>query len=56
RVHSVLGRETVVDAGVLDKELVVTEGQLRLSPGAAVAIRETADSRDEQAPVQDGGQ
>lgn len=56
RVHSVLGRETVVDAGVLDKELVVTEGQLRLSPGAAVAVKETADSRDKQAPVQDGGQ
>jgi multidrug efflux system membrane fusion protein len=36
KVYGIVAGETVLDSGVADGESVVTDGQLRLSPGAAV--------------------
>lgn len=42
KTGQILGREAVVDAGIRPGELVVTDGQLRLVPGAQVQIQSGA--------------
>ncbi|GAB1410531.1 efflux RND transporter periplasmic adaptor subunit [Desulfovibrionales bacterium] len=54
--HSISGRGTVLETGVTDGETVVTEGQLRLSPGSVVNIITAPGSSDQTVPGQDGGQ
>jgi membrane fusion protein, multidrug efflux system len=48
RVSRTLGTETVVDQGLAPGETVVTDGQLRLVPGAAVEIKGDAARGDER--------
>jgi multidrug efflux system membrane fusion protein len=47
----VFGRWTLIDAGVAPGEMVVTDGQLRLVPGAKVEIKPpAAEAQHEGSP------
>ncbi|QLA10870.1 efflux RND transporter periplasmic adaptor subunit [Desulfolutivibrio sulfodismutans] len=39
KIYGIVGGETVLNEGVADGEVVVTDGQLRLTPGAAVEAK-----------------
>jgi len=42
RVARTAGAESVIASGLQPGEIVVTDGQLRLTPGARVTIRDSA--------------
>lgn len=44
KVYGIVAGETVIDDGVADGEVVVTDGQLRLTPGAAVEVKGAPDA------------
>ena len=51
-ISEALGKETVVKKGLQTKEQVVTSGQLRLQPGAKVAVKAVAEPKTEEAMAQ----
>jgi multidrug efflux system membrane fusion protein len=57
-VGRIMGSDTVIQAGIDAGEQVVTDGQLRLTPGAKVAVANapssTSQAASESAPAKQG--